>query len=48
MLKNETLRRDADAIIRASLNAVLPDEAVRRALKKFRPQGRQGAAGGCR
>ena len=24
MLKNETLRRDADAIIRASLNAVLP------------------------
>ena len=39
MLKNETLRRDADAIIRASLNAVLPDEAVRRALKKFRPQG---------
>ena len=39
MLKNETLRRDADAIIRASLNAVLPDEAVRRALKNFRPQG---------
>lgn len=38
MLKNETLRRDADAIIRASLNAVLPDEAVRRALKNFRPQ----------
>ena len=28
MLKNETLRRDADAIIRASLNAVLPDEAA--------------------
>ena len=25
MLKDETLRRDADAIIRASLNAVLPD-----------------------
>ncbi len=29
---NSTLREDADAIIRASLNAVLPDEAVRRAL----------------
>ena len=42
MLKNETLRRDADAIIRASLNAVLPDEAVRRALKNFRPQGGNG------
>ena len=41
MLKNETLRRDADAIIRASLNAVLPDEAVRRALKNFRHQSRQ-------
>ena len=39
MLKDETLRRDADAIVRASLNAVLPDEAVRRALKNFRPQG---------
>ena len=48
MLKNETLRRDADAIIRASLNAVLPDEAVRRALKKFPAAGRQGAAGGRR
>ena len=36
---NSTLREDADAIIRASLNAVLPDEAVRRALKNFRPQG---------
>ena len=34
---NSTLRKDADAIIRASLNAVLPDEAVRRALKAFRP-----------
>ena len=33
----ETLRRDADAIIKSSLNAVLPDEAVRRALKEFRP-----------
>lgn len=28
---NSTLREDADAIIRANLNAVLPDEAVRRA-----------------
>lgn len=28
----QTLRRDADAIIRRSLHAVLPDEAVRRAL----------------
>lgn len=33
---NETLRRNADAIIKSSLNAVLPDEAVRRALKEFR------------
>ena len=36
---NPTLRRDADAIIRSSLNAVLPDEAVRRALKAFAPRG---------
>ena len=36
---NSTLRRDADAIIRSSLNAVLPDEAVRRALKAFAPRG---------
>ena len=35
---NETLRRDADAIIGASLRAVLPDEAVRRALKAFQPK----------
>ena len=34
---NLTLRRDADTIIRASLKAVLPDEAVRRALKSFAP-----------
>ena len=34
---NSTLREDADAIIRASLNAVLPDEAVRRALRDLRP-----------
>ena len=36
---NPTLRRDADAIIRSSLNAVLPDEAVRRALKAFALRG---------
>ena len=36
---NPTLRKDADAIIRSSLNAVLPDEAVRRALKAFAPRG---------
>ena len=36
---NPTLRMDADAIIRSSLNAVLPDEAVRRALKAFAPRG---------
>ena len=36
---NPTLRRDADAIIQSSLQAVLPDEAVRRALKTFAPQG---------
>ena len=36
---NTALRRDADAIIASSLKAVLPDEAVRRALKHFSPQG---------
>ena len=36
---NPTLRRDADTIIRSSLNAVLPDEAVRRALNAFAPKG---------
>ena len=36
---NSTLRKDADAIITSSLNAVLPDEAVRRALKAFAPKG---------
>ena len=35
---NSTLRKDADAIIASSLNAVLPDEAVRRALKAFAPK----------
>ena len=34
---NQTLKRDADQIISASLKAVLPDEAVQRALKDFRP-----------
>lgn len=33
------LRKDADAIISASLRAVLPDEAVRRALQTFQPRG---------
>ena len=36
---NQTLRKDADQIISASLKAVLPDEAVRRALKDFHPAG---------
>ena len=34
---NEALRRDADEIIRSALAAVLPDEAVRRTLKDYRP-----------
>ena len=34
---NETLRKDADRIISDSLKAVLPDEAVARALKQYRP-----------
>ncbi len=34
---NQNLRKDADSIISASLNAVLPDEAVKRALKDFAP-----------
>ena len=37
---NQALRRDADRIIAASLRAVLPDEAVRRALADFRSEGR--------
>ena len=36
---NMTLRRDADTIIASSLNAILPDEAVCRALREFRPGG---------
>lgn len=35
-----TLRENADQIISASIQAVLPDEAVRRALKDFHPEGR--------
>ena len=35
---NTTLRRDADEIIRASIQAVLPDKAVRRALENFQPR----------
>ena len=34
---SEALRRDADAIVRSAIAAVLPDEAVRRTLKDFRP-----------
>ena len=34
---NTTLRQDADQIISASLKAVQPDSAVRRALEQFRP-----------
>ena len=33
------LRKDADAIIQASLKAVLPDEAVARALADYSPAG---------
>lgn len=34
---DQTLRRDADAIIRASIQTVQPDAAVRRALEQYRP-----------
>lgn len=36
---NEALRRDAEQIIQASLAAVQPDAAVRRALERYRPRG---------
>ena len=36
---NTTLRQDADKIIGSSIQAVLPDEAVGRALKAFQPAG---------
>ena len=35
----QTLREDANQIIAASLQAVRPDEAVRRALREFSPRG---------
>jgi len=34
---NTSLRKDADQIVRESIAAVLPDEAVRRTLKDYRP-----------
>ena len=34
---NRSMREDADAIVRASIAAVLPDEAVRRTLRDYRP-----------
>ena len=36
---NQALRRDADKIVAASIRAVLPDEAVGRALQTFVPRG---------
>ena len=36
---NQTLRADADRIIQASIHAVLPDEAVQRALKSYHSRG---------
>ena len=36
---NELMRRNANEIIRASLDAVLPDEAVERALKGYKSSG---------
>ena len=37
---NQLLRTQADAIVAGSIHAVLPDEAVRRALQSFAPAGR--------
>ncbi|MBR1658755.1 MAG: glycerate kinase [Oscillospiraceae bacterium] len=37
---NQALRSDADRIVSASIQAVLPDAAVQRALKEFRSEGR--------
>ena len=34
------LRRDSDQIIQASIRAVLPDEAVKKALESFQPEGK--------
>ena len=36
---NQMLRKDADRIVAASIKAVLPDEAVQRALKSYQPKG---------
>ena len=36
---NTTLRAQAETIVTASIHAVLPDEAVRRALQTFQPRG---------
>ena len=36
---DQSLRQDADLIIQSSLQAVLPDAAVRRALQGFRARG---------
>ena len=36
-MMNTSLRKNADMIIAASLQAVLPDAAVRRALADFQP-----------
>lgn len=37
---NQELRQTAETIIKASIQAVLPDAAVRRALRDFHPKGR--------
>ena len=34
---NASLRRDVDTIVAGSIRAVLPDEAVRRALGEYKP-----------
>ena len=36
---NQALRKDAQQILASSLQAVLPDEAVQRALRDFEPHG---------
>ena len=37
---NQKLRADAEDIARSAIEAVKPDEAVKRALADFRPEGR--------
>ena len=39
-MRRGTLRQDAEQIIRRAIQAVQPDEAVRRALRDFSPRGR--------